>query len=42
MKSSYFEESLAGLENFDGFFPRLYIPSSNMVAKDNPDGLNSH
>ena len=42
MKSGYFEQKLDGLDNFDGFFPRLYLPSTNMVAKDNPEGLNSH
>ena len=42
MKSSYFEETLDGLDGYDGFFPRLYIPSSNMVSKDDPDGINSH
>jgi len=42
MIGSYFEERLANLPNFDGFFPRLYLPSSNMVSKENPEGLNSH
>ena len=42
MKSSYFEQTLNGLDGFDGFFPRLYLPSSNMVASKDKEGLNSH
>ena len=28
----YFQERLKDLEGFQGFFPRIYIPSTNMVS----------
>ena len=42
MYKQYFDEQLSDLENFSGFFPRIYIPSSNMVAENDPEGLISH
>jgi len=39
---SYFMDKLQGLANFSGFFPRLYVPGTNMVSDKNPTGVNSH
>ena len=37
MKSDYFNATLQGLETFAGWFPRTYIPTSNLVSAEAPD-----
>ena len=36
MKSSYYEETLGPLDEFTGWFPRLYIPGSDMTSENAP------
>ena len=36
MKSEYYMEKLANLEKYQGFFPRTYIPGTDMTAVENP------
>lgn len=33
MKASYFEERLADLEAFSGWFPRTYVPSATIKSE---------
>ena len=37
MRWSYFKDSLAGLDQFSGFFPRWYLPSTSISKADTPE-----
>ena len=37
LKADYFSEKLSPLEEFSGFFPRIFVPTTNMVSKNAPN-----
>lgn len=37
MKSDWYNETLQNLPTFAGWFPRIYLPSTNLISEMAPD-----